>query len=68
MFRNPFSRESRVAVDLLNQTPYLDCVDGSYGDEDDDRSDDEHDQSNKDVRTYHGSLRPTKIKILEPES
>lgn len=68
MFKNPFSRESRVAVDLLNQTPYLDCVDGSYGDEDDDRSDAEHEKENNDVRGYHDSVRPAKIKITGPES
>lgn len=67
MFKNPFSRETRVAVDLLNQTFYSDCVDGSYGDEADDYSDKELDEDNKNVFKYHDSLRPTDITIKQTE-
>lgn len=41
-FKNPFSRESRVAVDLLNAVPYRKCAGGDYGNINDDYSDDEH--------------------------
>jgi hypothetical protein len=41
-FKNPFERETRAAVDLFNMTPFHDCVDGDYGNEDDDYSDNEH--------------------------
>lgn len=41
-FKNPFSRESRAAVDLSNAIPYRECVGGDYGNEDDDYSDNEH--------------------------
>lgn len=40
-FRNPFRREVRVARDLLAGIPYHDCVDGDYGDEEEDYNDEE---------------------------
>jgi hypothetical protein len=68
MFKNPFSRESRVAVDLLNQKPYRECVDSSYGDESDDYSANETEEDDKDVFNYHNSLRPTDVTLKQTES
>jgi len=62
---DPNTRESRVAVDLLNGASHGECVDGSYGELQDDYSSDETEEDDKDVRNYHESLRPQHITINE---
>lgn len=60
----PVDRDARVAVDLLNQTPYRECAGGSYGDEETDYSEKEIKADDQDVYGYHDSLRPTDVKIV----
>lgn len=41
-YQNPFTREVRAGCNLLNAIPFRACVDGSYGDEDNDYNRYEH--------------------------
>ena len=41
-FDNPFDRESRVAVSMMQGVGAHEACDGTYGDEDDDRSAEEN--------------------------
>jgi hypothetical protein len=64
-FKNPFNRESRVASNLSNMTPYRDCVDQTYGDEEDDYSPNELKASDNDVYNYYETLETNTVTIKE---